>query len=205
LWIISQEFEISPHVLSSYIRFNGFEAQKQYINHINNVRKAIREKKSPERPYHADKRFYNEWQITLGQVEPKQQIYWLIITSLGLDVIQRVKRGKTKAFYYSNQKLGDTLPKTVESLIKNDTIRKDIKNTCWKELETIFVNNNRNYQKIEDIFKKSYEILTTLQAPRDDTARNMMEMVEYTPSGQRGPNNRVPNNFDELKNLFDKI
>jgi hypothetical protein len=205
LWIISQEFEISPHVLSSYIKFNGFEAQKQYINHINNVRKAIREKKSLERPYHTDKRFYTEWQITLGQVEPKQQIYWLIITSLGLDVIQRVTRGKTKAFYYSDQRLGDTLPRTVDFLIKNDTIRKDIKNTCWKELERIFVTNNRNYQKIEDIFKKSCQILKTLQAPGDDTARNMMEMVEYTPSGERGPNNRVPKDFDELKKLFDKI
>jgi hypothetical protein len=205
LWIISQEFEISPHVLSSYIKFNGFETQKQYINHINNVRKTIREKKSPERPYHTDKRFYNEWQITLGQVEPKQQIYWLIITSLGLGVIQRVTRGKTKAFYYSNQKLGDTLPKTVNFLIKNDMIRKDIKNKCLDELESMYVTNNRNYQKIEDIFKKSYQILTTLQAPGDDTARNMMEMVEYLPSGKRGSNNRVPNNFDELKELFEKI
>ena len=205
LWIICQEFQISPHVLSSYQSFEGFETKEKYGRHVESVRKALKERRFPERPYHVDKRFYNEWSSILGETKPEELIYWLIIISLGLEIIKRDERKKTKPFYYNNKKLGNTLPKTVRYLMENEAIRKDIKEKCKKEIEDIYIKNNRNYGKIEEIFKKSYDILEGLKAPTDKTADEMSKMVEYNPSGEKGINNIVPENYEKLMELLDKI
>ena len=214
LWIYSQINLVSPYSLELYRYLEGINIEAKYREHRSRFGKCIRNREPlPGQPYHIDKRFYTDWRVEISAPEEEKlaSIYWLYVVGLGVGLIKRAtyKGGKKKVFLFEKEgqkKLGDTLPKMINTLQVDEELRSSIKRAIWEALEEVYIKNDRDYRKLEnEVFKKACEIHRQFKGAGGEHWQRIFEMIEYDVTGERGVENRVPNSWEELKALWERI
>ena len=191
--------------------------KSSFDSHYENWKQALIKGKSGDgRPYHADKRFYTDWDVNITDLDVPtvrftKNAYWIYILGIGTGIIAPQKR---RYYIITGEKKHTTgcssLPELI-SWIESGEIPDGVKEQIIREIRSRYYVTN-NFDTVLEVFKAAHQ-KHLKRKPGGDTAspayrlwEEIEQLIRHDPvSGKPSADSQIPKTWKEMEEILNML